>query len=155
LGKSHQFLSIFDALSFLLRNSSNVPAGTVDVSRKILVEFAGIISCCWLKTRDPAGHAKAIGCRHAAKGKSCYKAEGRFSLVAKRYWLLLEGLFWIRVPASARSRAGTVGTEKEGKANRWKLFHREEHPTLERHIIDASERALANYRYVIGQHFGV
>jgi hypothetical protein len=34
------------------------------------------------------------------------------------------------------------------------LFHREERPTLERNIIDVSERARANYRYLICQHFG-
>ena len=37
---------------------------------------------------------------------------------------------------------------------RYGVFHREERPTLERNIIDTSERARANYRYVIGQHFG-
>jgi hypothetical protein len=36
-----------------------------------------------------------------------------------------------------------------------KLFHREERPTLERNIIDTSERARASYRYMIGQHFGL
>ena len=33
------------------------------------------------------------------------------------------------------------------------LFHRAKRPVLERNIIDTSERACANYRYVIGQHF--
>ena len=42
---------------------------------------------------------------------------------------------------------------KEGK-RRWKLFHREERPALERHIIDTSEWTFANHRYVMGQHSG-
>ena len=37
----------------------------------------------------------------------------------------------------------------------WKLFHREQRPTPERHIIDASEWTCANYRYVIGQHWSI
>ena len=43
----------------------------------------------------------------------------------------------------------------EERRDRRKLFHREERPTLERNIIDTSERARANYRYLIGQHFGL
>ena len=35
------------------------------------------------------------------------------------------------------------------------LFHREERPALERNIIDTPKRACANYRNVMGQHFGV
>ena len=58
---------------------------------------------------------------------------------------------WVQ---KAREVRQSFGDEKEGK-RRWKLFHREERPTLERNIIDTSERARANYRYVIGQHFGL
>ena len=46
------------------------------------------------------------------------------------------------------------GTERR-ESYGWKLFHREERPALERNIIDTSEWARANYRYVIGQHFGL
>ena len=42
--------------------------------------------------------------------------------------------------------------EKEGSYGE-KLFHREERPSPERNIIDTSERARANYRYVGGLHF--
>ena len=73
--------------------------------------------------------------------------------MAKRYWLLLEGLFWIRVPQREKSRQNL--RTKGRKATGGKLFHREERPALERNIIDTSERARANYRYVIGQHFGL
>jgi hypothetical protein len=59
----------------------------------------------------------------------------------------------MRIPTSAKTSARAFGDRKEGL--RWELFHREEHPALERDIIDASERSLANYRYVIGHHFGL
>jgi hypothetical protein len=55
-------------------------------------------------------------------------------------------------PVSARTSAGALGTERK-ETYRWKLFHREQRPTPERNIIDTSERARANYRYVIGQHW--
>jgi hypothetical protein len=45
----------------------------------------------------------------------------------------------------------SIGAIKEG-SDRRKLFHREKRPALERNIIDTSERARTNYRYVIGQH---
>jgi hypothetical protein len=41
------------------------------------------------------------------------------------------------------------------RVNGGKLFHREERPARERDIIDTSEWTWANYRYVIGQHFGL
>ena len=56
-------------------------------------------------------------------------------------------------PTSAELARELLGPK--GEKLRWKLFHREERPTLERNIIDTSERARANYRYVIGQHFGL
>jgi hypothetical protein len=55
------------------------------------------------------------------------------------------------VPRSARRSARVFGAIKEG-SDRRKLFHREERPALKRDIIDTSERARTNYRYVIGQH---
>jgi hypothetical protein len=58
------------------------------------------------------------------------------------------------IQTSARTSARVLGTERK-ESCRWKLFHREERPTLERNIIDTSERARASYRYVIGQHFGL
>jgi len=61
----------------------------------------------------------------------------------------------MRLPQQAQELAPErFGDRKEGKL-RWKLFHREERPALERNIIDTSERARAKYRYVIGQHFGL
>ena len=48
----------------------------------------------------------------------------------------------------------SFGEESREKL-RGRLLHREERPTLERNIIDTSEKARANYRYVIGQHFGL
>jgi hypothetical protein len=58
------------------------------------------------------------------------------------------------VPRSARRSARVFGAIKEG-SDRRKLFHLEERPALKRDIIDTSERARANYRYMIGQHFGL
>ena len=58
------------------------------------------------------------------------------------------------IPAGARVSARALLIEKEAKL-RWKLFHREECPTPERNIIDTSEWARANYRYVMGQHLGL
>ena len=55
----------------------------------------------------------------------------------------------------ARELAPELWGREGGKATGGKLFHREERPALERNIIDTSERAHANYRYVIGQHFGL
>ena len=55
----------------------------------------------------------------------------------------------------ARERAPERwGREKRGKLRR-RLFHREERPTLERNIIDTSERTCANHRYVMGVAFWV
>ena len=47
----------------------------------------------------------------------------------------------------------SLGDPKEGNL-RWKLFHREERPAVERHIIDTSEWTFANHRCVMGKHFG-
>jgi hypothetical protein len=55
--------------------------------------------------------------------------------------------------ALARDLAPELLGPKRTESYRWKLLHREERPTLERNIIDTSERALVNYRYMIGQHF--
>ena len=51
----------------------------------------------------------------------------------------------------ARERAPGMG--RKGGTATGRLLHREERPTLERNIIDTSERARANYRNLIGQHF--
>ena len=52
----------------------------------------------------------------------------------------------------ARTSARALGAKRR-EIYRWKLFHREERPALERNIIDTSEWACANYRHVMGQHF--
>jgi len=43
---------------------------------------------------------------------------------------------------------------KGGKAT-VELFHREERPALERHIIDTSEWTCANHRHVMEPHCGL
>jgi hypothetical protein len=53
-----------------------------------------------------------------------------------------------------KAEPGLSGDLK-GESYGWKLFHREECQALESNIIDTSERACANYRYVSGQHFGL
>jgi hypothetical protein len=63
-------------------------------------------------------------------------------------------LFGIRVSRRENERQ-SFRDGKEGKATERKLLHREERPARERNVIDTSERARTNYRYVIGQHFGV
>jgi hypothetical protein len=65
---------------------------------------------------------------------------------------LIEEEFWIGVPKARERTPESCGVKKNCW---WKLFHREERPTLERNIIDTSERARANYRYLNGQHFGL
>ena len=47
----------------------------------------------------------------------------------------------------------SLGDGKQVKL-RWKLFHREKRPALERNTIDTSEWTFANHRCVMGKHFG-
>ena len=58
-------------------------------------------------------------------------------------------------PLGARKERRSFGVQKGRKRRGGKLFHREERPARERHIIDTSEWTCANYRYVIGWHFWV
>ncbi len=55
----------------------------------------------------------------------------------------------------AHERAPELRGREGGKATAWKLFRREERPALERNIIDTPKRTRADYRNVMGQHFGV
>jgi hypothetical protein len=50
------------------------------------------------------------------------------------------------------NRRQSFGEPKRRESYGWKLFHRKERPALERSIIDTSEWARANYRYVMKQH---
>jgi hypothetical protein len=68
-----------------------------------------------------------------------------------------ENWIWVKgygPPTGASRERQSFWTKEEGKL-RGKLFHREERPALERDTIDTSEGAPANYRYVIGQHWGI
>ena len=60
----------------------------------------------------------------------------------------------IWVPKARERTPESCGVERR-ESYGWKLLHREEGPTLERDTIDTPERARTNYRYVIGQHFGL
>ena len=90
-----------------------------------------------------------------SSGEHFCNVEDRLSLVAKSIWIF--GYGWKDGyeygPQKRPKERQSFGAKKEG-SDRRKLFHREERPTLERNIIDTSERARANYRYVIGEHFG-
>jgi hypothetical protein len=82
------------------------------------------------------GHLKPL--RHEKRRRgSCYRTEGRFSLVGKgvRNWKEFSGY---AVAASASSRRERW-KRKEGSYG-LELFHREERPALKRNIIDTSER---------------
>ncbi len=107
------------------------------------------------------GHTPSSAChagpsdaarRERQRRGSRYKVEYRLSLVARSIGNG-RGVFWIRVPGSARTSA-SFGGGKEGK-RRWKLFHREKGPTIERNIIDPSGWTRKHYRYVFGQHWRV
>jgi hypothetical protein len=93
---------------------------------------------------------------HAAKGKGGDRATKpkvdfhwwQVVLVIARRTLLDTG------PSKREKSRQNLRTEGR-RATGGKLFHRENRPARERDIIDTSERARANYRYVIGQHLGV
>jgi hypothetical protein len=82
------------------------------------------------------------------------QSQGSIFIGGKEYWKWVEGSFLDTVPTSAKTSARALRTERK-ESYRWKLFHREERPALERDIIDASEWTWANDRYVMGQHFGL
>ena len=68
----------------------------------------------------------------------------RVSIVigGKEYWIWVEGV-WDTGPNKRQNSARALGLKKEGKL-RWKLFHREERPALERNIIDTSTSDVSN-----------
>ena len=90
---------------------------------------------------------------HAGKGK-----DGEHATTPRVDFHWWQRGIGYRSKDSSSQQAREVAPELEDQREesyRWKLFHREERPALERYIIDTSERARANYRYVIGQHFGL
>ena len=62
------------------------------------------------------------------------------------------GTRWTQQARDGIASARSLRDRKQVKL-RWKLFHREERPALERHIIDTSEWTCANHRCVIGHAF--
>jgi hypothetical protein len=91
----------------------------------------------------------------ASKGKgagSMLKRRGSIFIGGKRVLEMGRRSFPdTRVLTSAGTSARGCKDRKEGKLRR-KLFHREERPTLERHIIDTSEWTCANHRHVMEPH---
>jgi hypothetical protein len=93
---------------------------------------------------------------HAAKGKRGIVLQSRGSIFigGKKVLVIARRTLLDTGPRKRDNERQNLRTEGR-RATGGKLFHREEHPPLERNIIDTSERARANYRYVIGQHFGL
>ena len=70
-------------------------------------------------------------------------------------WVADRSLFEEGPSDERRTRGVALSFENEGGRIRVELFDRKERPPLKHNIIDTSERARANYRYVREQHFGL